>query len=358
MAATAAATAPEELDMNFKPVIPPQRDPRLAAGENADAAPNEQPDQHPAASPVPPAVPPAVPTSVTRPAPVMSPVRSKAPHLRHRLRHPEVIRVAGAHDALSALVAEDVGFDAVWASSLAISAARGLPDMSLLTMTDYLQVAAHINDVCGIPVIADCDTGFGNTLNVAYMVRQYEAAGIAAVCIEDKLFPKRNSFVPTDQPLEDADVFARKIEIAKQTQRTDDFLVIARTEAAIAGAGVDEALRRAHRYVDAGADAVLMHSKSPEPDEVLSFLEAWQRRAPVVVVPTTYYHWHVDDATKAGVSMVIYANQALRASVLSMKDALGHLVNAGSSVDIEEHIAPMGDIFRLQRVDEWLELES
>ncbi len=283
---------------------------------------------------------------------------SKAGLLRERLTGPGAVRVAGAHDALSARVAEEVGFDAVWASSLAISAARGLPDMSLLTMTDYLQAAGHINDVCTIPVIADCDTGFGNALNVAYMVRQYEAAGIAAVCIEDKVFPKRNSFVDTDQILEDADLFARKIEIAKQTQVTKDFLLIARTEAAIAGAGVDEALRRAHRYVDAGADAVLMHSKSAQPDEVLSFLDQWQRRAPVVVVPTTYYGWPAEHAAEAGVAMVIYANQALRASVQSMRQALGAVLAAGCSVGIEEQIAPMAEIFRLQRVDDWLALEA
>src|SRR2546430_3452232 len=282
----------------------------------------------------------------------------KASSLRQRLAHPGVIRVGGAHDALSALVAEEVGFDAVWASSLAISAARGLPDMSLLTMTDYLQAASHINDVCACPVIADCDTGFGNTANVAYLVRQYESAGVAAICIEDKVFPKRNSFVDAEQILEDADVFARKIEVAKQTQRSADFVVIARTEAAIAGAGIPEALRRAHKYVDAGADAILMHSKSAQPDEVLTFLEEWQGRAPVVVVPTTYFDWHVDDAAKAGVTMVIYANQALRAAVHSIRSALRETLATGSSVSIEKTIAPMADIFRLQRVDEWLELEA
>jgi phosphoenolpyruvate phosphomutase len=288
----------------------------------------------------------------------MQSVMTKAQRLRGQLLRPAVIRVAGAHDALSALVAEDAGFDAVWASSLAISAARGLPDMSLLTMTDYLQAASYINDASAVPVIADCDTGFGNITNVAFMVRQYEAAGIAAVCIEDKVFPKRNSFVKTEQVLEDATTFARKIEVAKQTQRSDDFVVIARTEAAIAGAGIAEALRRAHLYVDAGADAILMHSKSSEPDEVLDFLCQWEGRAPVVVVPTTYYAWHVDDAAKAGVSMVIYANQALRAAVRSMRHVLSQVLLAGSSVCVEKQIAPMSDIFRLQRVDEWLALES
>jgi phosphoenolpyruvate phosphomutase len=282
---------------------------------------------------------------------------SKAARLRGMFAGPDVIRVAGAHDALSALVAEEAGFDAVWASSLAISAARGLPDMSLLTMTDYLQAACHINDICATPLIADCDSGFGDPANVAYMVQRYEAAGIAAVCIEDKVFPKRNSFVETEQVLEDADVFAHKVEVAKRTQRTADFMVIARTEAAIAGFGVGEALRRAHRYVDAGADAILMHSKSPLPDEILAFLADWRRRAPVVVVPTTYFHWHVKDAETAGVSMVIYANQGLRACVRSMRKVWNEVRAVGSSASIEGRIAPMAEVFRLQRVDDWLSLE-
>ena len=283
--------------------------------------------------------------------------QTKAGLLRHLLAVPGIVRVAGAHDALSALVAEDVGYDAVWASSLAISASRGLPDMSLLTMTDYLQAASHINEVCATPVIADCDTGFGDVANVAYMVQRYEAAGIAAVCIEDKVFPKRNSFVEAEQLLEDADAFAHKVEVAKRTQRTEEFMVIARTEAAIAGLGVAEALRRANRYADAGADAILMHSKSPLPDEVLAFLSGWGGQAPVVVVPTTYYHWHVKDAQTAGVSMVIYANQGLRACVRSMRRAWNEVLSTGSSAPIEGRIAPMAEIFRLQRVDEWLSLE-
>jgi phosphoenolpyruvate phosphomutase len=284
-------------------------------------------------------------------------VRTKAGELRRQLAEQPVVRVSGAHDALSALIAEEAGFDAVWASSMAISATRGLPDMSLLTMTDYLQAASHINAACASPVIADCDTGFGSLTNVAHMVRAYEAAGIAAVCIEDKVFPKRNSFVETDQLLEDGDAFARKVEVAKRTQCSPEFMVIARTEAAIAGAGVPEALRRAHLYVDAGADLILMHSKSREPDEIVEFLAGWERRAPVVIVPTTYYAWHLDDAVKAGVSVVIYANQGLRAAVRSMGLVLGRVLDAGSSAPVEEDIASMAEIFRLQRVDEWLALE-
>ena len=210
---------------------------------------------------------------------------SMAAAVRRMPTEPPVALVAGAHDALSALLVQEVGFDAVWASSFAISAARGLPDLSPLSMTDYLESASRMSEVCGVPVLADCDTGFGGNLNVAYLVRRYEAAGIGGVCIEDKVFPKRNSFIP-GQALEDADCFARKIATAKGAQRDGDFVVVARTEAAIAGFGVEEAVRRCHRYVDAGADAVLMHSKSNKPAEALDFMRSWSGRAPAVVVPT------------------------------------------------------------------------
>jgi phosphoenolpyruvate phosphomutase len=283
---------------------------------------------------------------------------SKAQQLRHMLLDSEVTRVAGVQDALSALVAEEIGFHAVWASSFAISATRGLPDMSLLSMTDYLQAASYINDVCEVPVIADCDTGFGDVLNVAYMVQRYQAAGIAGVCIEDKIFPKRNSFQDAGQVLEEPGVFAHKIEVAKKSQHGDDFVLIARTEALIAGEGTDDALKRALQYADAGADAILVHSKSQTPHEVIEFLHRWPHVVPVVVVPTTYYNWHLNEAANAGVAVIIYANQGLRAAVRSMRDTLRQVYEAGSSVSVEPEIASVADIFRLQRLNDWLALES
>jgi phosphoenolpyruvate phosphomutase len=283
---------------------------------------------------------------------------SKAQRLHRLLHASKITRVAGVHDALSALVAEEIGFDAVWASSFAISAARGLPDMSLLSMTDYLQAASNMNEACDVPVLADCDTGFGDVCNVAYMVQRYEAAGIAGICIEDKVFPKRNSFQADGQTLEDPEAFARKIEVAAKTRRDEEFVLIARTEALIAGTGMADALRRARRYVDAGADAILVHSKSSRPDEVCEFLARWSGDVPVVVVPTTYYTWHLDEAARAGVSVVIYANQGLRAAVSSVREALRQVYDAGSSVAIETEIAPIAEIFRLQRVSDWMALES
>jgi phosphoenolpyruvate phosphomutase len=263
-------------------------------------------------------------------------------------------RAAGAYDALSAKLVERAGFDAVWASSFTISASRGLPDMSLLTMTEYLEAASHMVVACDIPVLADCDTGFGTAVNVAHMVHRYEAAGIAGVCIEDKVFPKTNSFVGERQELIPSKQFMRKIAAAKATQSDSDFVVVARTEALICGLSVEEAVERASSYVEAGADAILIHSKQRTPNEILDFLSMWESNVPVVVVPTTYYSWCLEDAVRAGVDLVIYANQALRAAVAALADTLDLIARTGSSVAVEPKIASLQEVFDLQGLDEWL----
>ncbi|MEO3973609.1 isocitrate lyase/phosphoenolpyruvate mutase family protein [Streptomyces sp. CAU 1734] len=282
----------------------------------------------------------------------------KARHLRELLSSGRLIRAAGAHDGLGAVLVQEQGFDAVWASSFEISAARALPDASLLSMTDYLRVAVELDRVSSLPVIADCDTGFGGALNVAHMVAEYEAAGIAAVCIEDKVFPKVNSFVGQGQDLLGLPEFVHKIRVAKESARSEDFVVIARTEGFIAGCGVNDVLERAHEYADAGADAILVHSKASTPVELLSFLSRWQRPIPVAVVPTTYYAWHADDAAKAGVSLIIYANHGIRAKVNAMRSVLRSIQQDGSTVNIEGEIASMKDIFELQRLEDWLALNQ
>lgn len=225
-------------------------------------------------------------------------------------------------------------------------------------MSEYLDAAAHIQKALSVPVVADCDTGFGNSMNVAYMVAEYEQAGITAVCMEDKIFPKMNSFAAADHSLLDVNAFAHKIETAKKSQRSEDFFVIARTEAMISGLGVDEALKRCAVYADAGADAVLVHSKQATKDEVLSFLDQWDDRLPVVVVPTTYPDWHADEARAAGVSAVIYANQGLRATITSLRSALGSIYETGHSAHLEDSIAGVKDVFALQRLDQWQEFTA
>lgn len=282
----------------------------------------------------------------------------KYPSFRSLIIPDRLVRVAGAHSALGAKLAQEAGFDAVWSSSLEVSAARCLPDASILTMTEYVDAARNMQSMLNIPVIADVDTGYGNNLNVAHMVHQYEAAGITAVCMEDKLFPKMNSFVAAEHTLLDTDAFASKIKVAKQAQSSPEFMLVARTEALIDGLGVDEALRRCHAYVDADADAVLIHSKAATNTEVLTFLDRWQGRAPVVVVPTTYPDWKAEQAAKDGVSVVIYANQGLRATVSALRSTFASIIEAGDTIPVEREIAPVKDIFALQELPVWQSLES
>ena len=281
----------------------------------------------------------------------------KSTLLRRLLAAPELTRAAGAHDGLGAALAEEAGFEAVWASGLGVSAARALPDASVLSMAEVLQAATAMDRASGLPVVADCDTGFGGLLNVAHMVREFEAAGIAAVCIEDKVFPKVNSFADHAQPLATVADFCARIEVAKSVQQTADFVVIARTETYIAGLGTAEAVRRAEAYADAGADAVLVHSKSAGPEQLEDFLSQWDRRVPVVAVPTTYWSWPAAEAREAGVSMMIYANQGLRATVTAVRSVLGSIITEGSSASVEPRLASVKDVFALQKLDEWMALE-
>src|SRR5919198_3204493 len=189
--------------------------------------------------------------------------------LRALLHRPGPALVLGAHDALSAKLAEEAGFDAVWASGFGISAASALPDANVLTMSETLDAVRRMSDAVRIPVIGDCDNGFGNAINVMRTVAEYERAGAAGICIEDNIFPKRCSFYAgVGRELVPAEEHARKIQAAKAAQRDPDFVVIARTEAFIAGWGTQEALQRARAYAAAGADAVLVHSKSATFDEL------------------------------------------------------------------------------------------
>ncbi|MFE4822138.1 isocitrate lyase/phosphoenolpyruvate mutase family protein [Streptomyces sp. NPDC056704] len=273
---------------------------------------------------------------------------SKAARLRELLAGPSVVRAVGAHNGLTAKLVQRAGFEAVWASSFEISASHGLPDASLVTMTQYLDATTTMDATTDIPVIADCDTGFGGPLNVAYTMRCYERAGIAALCIEDKLFPKMNSFADTGQDLLPTEEFALKIKNGKEAQTDPDTLLIARTEALIAGMEVSEALDRAHAYVTAGADAVLVHSKSRRPAEVLEFASRWDSNIPLVAVPTTYSTVTETELYDAGFRLVIYANHGLRAAVKGVQDVLGELSGTDRAQAVEERIVPMADVFALQ----------
>ena len=241
-------------------------------------------------------------------------------------------------------------FDAIWAGSFAISATHALPDASILTMTEFLHVSQNMTEACNIPVIADCDTGFGGPGNVSHLVKKYEKAGVAGICIEDKTFPKENSLLEkSNQNLISEKDFVAKIIAAREAKENNNFLLIARTEALIAEKGMEEAKKRATAYEKAGADAILIHSKKKSPDEVFEFAESWKGSIPLVVVPTTYPTVKVDELISHKIKMVIYANQTLRSAYSTMMDTLKKIQN-DELENLEEEIVPMEKIFELQKM--------
>ena len=276
---------------------------------------------------------------------------SKSRMLRKKLESNSIVKVGGAFDAMSAKLVETSGFDAVWAGSFAISATHALPDASILTMTEFFDAASSMASTCEIPIIADCDTGYGGPSNVTHMVKKYESAGISSICIEDKTFPKQNSLLENGKnDLLSEKEFVAKILSAKQARNDKDFLIIARVEALISGAGMNEALKRATAYENAGADAILIHSKQKTPDEIFEFADSWKGSVPIVVVPTTYDNVKISELSLHNIKMIIFANQTLRASHLAMTKLLREMVNTEHISTIEQEISTMQDIFNLQEM--------
>ena len=262
-----------------------------------------------------------------------------------------ILKIGGAFDAMSAKLVETHGFDAIWACSFAISATHAVPDASILTMTEFFDAASIMTQRCEIPVIADCDTGYGGPSNVSHMVKKYENAGIAAICIEDKIFPKQNSLLENGQnELISEKEFVAKIIAAKEAKQDKNFMIIARVEALISGTGMDEALKRATAYEKAGADAILIHSKKKTPEEIFKFADLWEGELPIVVVPTTYDTVKIDELVSHKIKMIIYANQTLRAAHASMSRVLKQMIKSNSINEIKEEISSMEDIFNLQEM--------
>jgi len=273
--------------------------------------------------------------------------------LRLKIKDKSILKIGGAFDAMSAKLIEINDFDAVWAGSFAISATHAVPDASIMTMTEFLQVAKNMVDSCNIPIIADCDTGFGGPSNVSHLVKQYEQAGVAGISIEDKIFPKQNSLLENGKHklLNEKD-FVAKIIAAKESKSNQDFMIIARTEALIAGLGVQEAIKRANAYEIAGADAILIHSKNNTPHEIFEFCDNWKGSIPLVVVPTSYGGVKINELVSHKIKMVIYANQSLRIAHKSMSRLLKKLKDAESLDEVDEELSSMEEIFDLQKMFE------
>ena len=272
---------------------------------------------------------------------------SKAARLRGLLCSPALSFIMEAHNGISAKIVEEAGFEGIWASGLSMSAALGVRDSNEASWTQVLEMLEFMADATAIPILVDGDTGYGNFNNVRRLVRKLCQRGIAGVCIEDKLFPKTNSFIGENQPLADVDEFCGRIKAGKDSQSDDDFQLVARVEALIAGWGMDETLRRAEAYHRAGADAVLIHSKKATADEITGFCDAWGGRAPVVIVPTMYHRTPTQTFRDAGVSMVIWANHNMRAAVSAMRQVSRAIKDSESLVAVEDEIAPVREVFAL-----------
>ena len=279
--------------------------------------------------------------------------------LMEKLRGKQFVKVCGAFDVMSAKLAEMNGFDAIWASGFGISSARALPDAGIITMTELLDAVTFMSEACNIPVIADCDTGYGGPNNVAHLVKKFENAGICGICIEDKTFPKENSlFKDGKQDMLSKRDFVAKIVAAKNAKKNDDFIIIGRVEALIADLGIEEAMSRANAYAKAGADIIFVHSRKESTDEIFEFLKQWKGKIPIMIIPTAFPTVTLDELKSHGVGMVVYAHQTTLAAFAAVSDVVKQLSKINSLSDLNAKMATMEDLFKLQGMQKIRDHES
>ena len=280
--------------------------------------------------------------------------------LRKLLQLRDIVKIMEAHSGLTGLIVEktivDNGetldqFDGMWLSSLCDSTSRGKPDIELVSMYDRMRTVDEIMEVTTKPLIVDGDTG-GLAEHFAYNVRSLERMGVSAIIIEDKKGLKRNSLFGTEvkQTQEDIEPFCEKIRAGKHTQRTADFMIIARIESLILQKGLEDALTRAKAYVAAGADGIMIHSREKTPDEVFQFARAFRKEnktTPLVVVPTAYSTVYEKELIKEGINIVIYANQQTRAAYRSMQNTVESILTNGRAYEVEQNLVPFKEIISL-----------
>jgi phosphoenolpyruvate phosphomutase len=286
-------------------------------------------------------------------------VSEKTAQFRRLLASDELEFLIEAHNGISAKIGEEAGFKGLWAGGLCMSAQYGVRDSNEASWTQVLEMLEFMADATSIPILLDGDTGYGNFNNVRRLVRKLEQRGIAAVCIEDKLYPKTNSFIDGNkQQLAEIDEFCSRIKAGKDAQADDDFAIITRVEAFIAGWGLGEAMRRAEAYHEAGSDGILIHSALSTPGEILAFKQEWGDRLPVVIVPTKYFATPTDVFRDAGVSIAIWANHMLRAAMTAMQGCAETLAREQNLLSIEGDVASVKEIFRLQGASELQDAEE
>ncbi|MDR2817347.1 MAG: phosphoenolpyruvate mutase [Oscillospiraceae bacterium] len=282
--------------------------------------------------------------------------------LRRLLAVKKFVRVMEAHSGLSALVVENTfvadsnkqrkEFDAFWLSSLTESTMKGKPDIELVDTSSRLETVNEIFEITTKPMIYDGDTG-GHIEHFVYTVRSLERLGVSAIIIEDKCGLKMNSMFGTEIKQQQAttEEFCEKIRKGKKAQVTEDFMIIARIESLIFNKGTDDAVDRASKYIEAGADGIMIHSKATTPSEILEFCSHYQRlkkRVPLVVVPTSYSQVHEKELIAAGVNVVIYANHLIRAAYPAMVNVAKSILSNGSAFNAtRDYCIPMKDFLEI-----------
>lgn len=281
----------------------------------------------------------------------------------HRLLNAKpLVRFMEAHSGLTGLIVENVSvkkdnrkveFDGMWLSSLTDSTQKGRPDNESVDLTSRLRTVNDILDITTKPIIFDGDSG-GRIEHFVPLVRSLERLGVSAVIIEDKTGSKRNSLLEIGNNQSQALIedFCQKIHEGKKAQITDDFMVIARCESLISGAGEDDAIVRCHAYLEAGADGVMIHSKSNTPNEALSFLRRFRAEVsahkPVVVVPTTYAQVTEEELSESGANLVIYANHLLRAAYPAMRRCAERILECGRAKEASDELCmPINEVLSL-----------
>ena len=280
--------------------------------------------------------------------------------LKQLLAISPIVKTIEVHSGLTGLIAEKTivehngelnQFDAMWVSSLCDSTAKGKPDIELVDMTSRFRTIDDVMEVTTKPIIFDGDTG-GLTEHFVYTVRSLERMGVSAIIIEDKTGLKKNSLFGTEveQTQDSIEHFCEKISAGKKVQLTDDFLIFARIESLILERGMDDALTRAHAYVEAGADGIMIHSRKKEPTEILEFCDKFRKnnkKTPIVVVPSSFNCITEAELSEHGVNIVIYANQLTRSAFPAMEKTAKDILKFHRAKEVDSRLMPIKDIISL-----------
>ena len=280
--------------------------------------------------------------------------------LRQLLDIVPVVKTMEVHSGLTGLIVEKTviaednhidQFDAMWISSLCDSTEKGKPDIELVDMTSRFRTINDIMEVTTKPIIFDGDTG-GIAEHFVYTVRSLERMGVSAIIIEDKIGLKKNSLFGTEveQTQDDIEHFCEKIAAGKNAQLSDDFMIIARIESLILEQGMDDALKRAFAFRNAGADGIMIHSRNKESDEILEFCDKFRaedKDTPIIVVPSSFNTVTEEELIEHGVNIVIYANQLLRAAFPAMQNAAKSILKYHRAHEIDEELLSIKDIITL-----------